>query len=221
MDFTPVWASRWLILDSFATTLTLSAIAVFVGTFVGACVTLLQLIGSRLLNVVLRAYIELFRGTPLLMQLFFIYFGLPMLGLDVDRFWAAFVAISLYTGAYVAEVLRAGVEAVPRGQTEAATALGLGFGQRLRYILGPQALRVALPPLVGVYVAVIKDTSLATVIGYNELMRRGMELVLQYGRPLEVFLVVGLLYFLICFPISKLSEWLERKFTRDAGGTEP
>ncbi len=118
-------------------------------------------------------------------------------------------------------MLRAGVEAVPRGQTEAATALGLGFGQRLRYILGPQALRVALPPLVGVYVAVIKDTSLATVIGYNELMRRGMELVLQYGRPLEVFLVVGLLYFLICFPISKLSEWLERKFTRDAGGTEP
>src|SRR5690606_34233051 len=122
-----------------------------------------------------------------------------------------FSAISLYTGAYVAEVFRAGVEAVPRGQVEASTALGLTFVQRLTYVIAPQALRVALPPLVGVYVSVIKDTSLATVIGYNELMRRAMELVLQYGRPLEIFLVVGILYFIICFPISKFSEWLERR----------
>ncbi|RLP26792.1 amino acid ABC transporter permease [Mesorhizobium sp. YM1C-6-2] len=215
MDFTPVWNARWLLLDSFLTTLLLSTIAVVVGTLVGAIVAVLRTLNVGILNVVLRAYVELFRGTPLLMQLFFVYFGLPMLGVNVDKFWAAFSAISLYTGAYVAEVFRAGVEAVPRGQVEASTALGLTFVQRLTYVIAPQALRVALPPLVGVYVSVIKDTSLATVIGYNELMRRAMELVLQYGRPLEIFLVVGILYFIICFPISKFSEWLERRLARN------
>jgi len=217
MDFHPVWASRWLLLDSFLTTLFLSAIAIIVGTLLGTVVSVLRSLNIGVLNLLLRAYVEIFRGTPLLMQLFFVYFGLPMLGIDVDKFWAAFSAISLYTGAYVAEVLRAGVEAVPRGQVEAATALGLGFGQRLWYVVRPQALRIALPPLVGVYVAVIKDTSLATVIGYNELMRRAMELVLQYGRPLEILLTVGFLYFIICFPISKLSEWLERRLARSTG----
>ena len=215
MDFTPVWNARWLLLDSFLTTLLLSTIAVVVGTLVGATVAVLRTLNVGVMNVVLRAYVELFRGTPLLMQLFFVYFGLPMLGVNVDKFWAAFSAISLYTGAYVAEVFRAGVEAVPRGQVEASTALGLTFVQRLTYVIAPQALRVALPPLVGVYVSVIKDTSLATVIGYNELMRRAMELVLQYGRPLEIFLVVGILYFIICFPISKFSEWLERRLARN------
>lgn len=215
MDFTPVWNARWLLLDSFLTTLLLSTIAVVVGTLVGATVAVLRTLNVGVLNIVLRAYVELFRGTPLLMQLFFVYFGLPMLGINVDKFWAAFSAISLYTGAYVAEVFRAGVEAVPRGQVEASTALGLTFVQRLTYVIGPQALRVALPPLVGVYVSVIKDTSLATVIGYNELMRRAMELVLQYGRPLEIFLTVGILYFIICFPISKFSEWLERRLARN------
>jgi polar amino acid transport system permease protein len=216
MDFTPVWTSRWLILDSFLTTLLLSAIAIIAGTAVGTAVAVLRVINFSVLNLVLRAYVELFRGTPLLMQLFFIYFGLPLLGYDIDKFWAAFIAISLYTGAYVAEALRAGVEAVPRGQIEAAVALGLSFSHRLWDIIRPQALRVSLPPLVGIYVAVIKDTSLATVIGYNELTRRGMELVLQYGRPMEILLTIGLLYFLICFPISKLSEWLERKLSRPA-----
>lgn len=215
MDFTPVWSARWLLLDSFLTTLLLSTIAVVVGTLVGAIVAVLRTLNIGILNLVLRAYVELFRGTPLLMQLFFVYFGLPMLGVNVDKFWAAFSAISLYTGAYVAEVFRAGVEAVPRGQVEASTALGLTFVQRLAYVIAPQALRVALPPLVGVYVSVIKDTSLATVIGYNELMRRAMELVLQYGRPLEIFLIVGILYFIICFPISKFSEWLERRLARN------
>lgn len=215
MDFTPVWNARWLLLDSLLTTLLLSAIAVVVGTLVGATVAVLRTLNNVILNVVLRVYVEVFRGTPLLMQLFFVYFGLPMLGVNVDKFWAAFSAISLYTGAYVAEVFRAGVEAVPRGQVEAATALGLSFSQRLTYVISPQALRVALPPLVGVYVSVIKDTSLATVIGYNELMRRAMELVLQYGRPLEIFLTVGVLYFIICFPISKFSEWLERRLARN------
>jgi polar amino acid transport system permease protein len=216
MDFTPVWSSRWLILDSFLTTILLSSIAVIAGTAVGTIVTVLRVLNIGVLNLILRGYVELFRGTPLLMQLFFIYFGLPLLGYEIDKFWAAFVAISLYSGAYVAEALRAGVEAVPRGQIEAAVALGLSFPQRLWDVIRPQALRVALPPLVGIYVAVIKDTSLATVIGYNELTRRGMELLLQYGRPMEFLLTVGLLYFVICFPISKLSEWLERKLSRPA-----
>ena len=111
----------------------------------------------------------------------------------------------------MAEVFRSGIEAVPKGQSEASVALGMGFFQRLTYIIVPQALRVSLPSLIGVYVSVIKDTSLATVVGYNELTRRSMELVLRYGHPIEFFLTVCILYFAICYPISKLSERLERK----------
>lgn len=213
MDFSVVWNSRWLILDSFTVTLMLSAIAIIFGTVVGGLVALLRSLQFAPLSLLLRGYVELFRGTPLLMQLFFIYFGMPLLGIDVDRFWAAFFAIGLYTGAYVAEVLRSGVEAVPRGQIEAAQALGLTFMQRLTHVVAPQALRLSLPALVGVYVAVIKDTSLATVIGYNELMRRTMELLSQYGNPFAFFITVGALYFIICYPISKFSERLERQFS--------
>lgn len=211
MNLQIIWDARWLLLDSFVVTLYLSASAVIGGTFVGATIAIVRAVGVRPVNLAIRAYIELFRGTPLLMQLFFIYFGLPMMGLQIDRFWAAFIALTLFTSAYVAEVFRSGIEAVPRGQTEAATALGMSFFQRLVYIISPQALRVALPSLIGVYVSVIKDTSLATVIGYNELTRRSMELVLRYGHPLEFFFSVCLLYFVICYPISKFSEHLERR----------
>lgn len=213
MNLQIIWDARWLLLDSFIVTLYLSASAIVGGTIVGAAIAIVRTAGIRSVNLVLRAYIELFRGTPLLMQLFFIYFGLPMMGLQVERFWAAFVALTLFTSAYVAEVFRSGIEAVPRGQTEAATALGMSFYQRLVYITSPQALRIALPSLIGVYVSVIKDTSLATVIGYNELTRRSMELVLRYGHPLEFFLTVGVLYFIICYPISKFSEHLERRLS--------
>ncbi len=210
MNLQIIWDARWLLLDSFTVTLYLSASAIVGGTLVGAALAIVRTLGILPINVVIRAYIELFRGTPLLMQLFFVYFGLPMMGLPIERFWAAFIALTLFTSAYVAEVFRSGIEAIPRGQSEAATALGMNFFQRLTYIISPQALRIALPSLIGVYVSVIKDTSLATVIGYNELTRRSMELVLRYGHPLEFFFTVCVLYFVICYPISKFSERLER-----------
>lgn len=216
MNFSLVWEARWLILDSFLVTLYLSASAVVGGTVVGMIVAMLRQFGLRPLNLLLRAYVELFRGTPLLMQLFFIYFGLPLVNVSVDRFWAAFIALTCFTSAYVAEVFRSGIEAIPRGQSEAATALGMGFFHRFFWIIAPQALRVSLPPLIGVYVSVIKDTSLATVVGYNELTRRAMELMLRFGHPLEFFITVALLYFAICYPISKFSERLERKLTPSA-----
>lgn len=213
--FEVIWKTRWLLLDSFATTLMLSAMAIGVGIVVGGLVAALRTLNIGILNFFIRIYVEVFRGTPLLMQLFFVYFGLPLLGYDIDRFWAAFIAIGLYTAAYVAEAVRGGIEAVPKGQVDAALALGLTFRQRLVHIVAPQALRIALPALVGVFVGVVKDTSLATVIGYNELMRRGLELTLQHGHAFYFFFVLGLAYFIICFPISKLSEWLERRLAQD------
>lgn len=223
MDFGMIWEARWLLFDSFLVTIYLSVCAIVGGTVVGATVAVLQQLDFKPLNFVMRGYIELFRGTPLLMQLFFVYFGLPLVGVSVDRFWAAFVALALFTGAYVAEVLRSGIGSIPRGQSEAAVALGMGFFQRLTFVIAPQAMRVSLPPLIGVYVSVIKDTSLATVVGYNELTRRSMELVLSYGHPLEFFLMVATLYFVICYPISKLGGMFERKLdlrrSDDAQGT--
>jgi polar amino acid transport system permease protein len=211
MNIALIWEARWLLLDSFVVTLYLSATAIVSGTLLGGVITVLRQLKYRPLNLLLRAYIELFRGTPLLMQLFFVYFGLPLLGLPIDRFWAAFTALSLFTSAYVAEVFRSGIESIPKGQSEASVALGMSFFQRLTYIIAPQALRISLPSLIGVYVSVVKDTSLATVVGYNELTRRSMELVLRYGHPFEFFLTVCILYFIICYPISKFSERLERK----------
>lgn len=210
MDFGPVWEARHLLIDGFLTTIKLSIIAIALGTVLGLVVAAVQSFGVKAVNYVLRIYVEVFRGTPLLMQLFFVYFGIPMLGYNVDRLYAAIVAISLYSGAYVAEVFRAGVESVHRGQLEAAAALGISRVQRLRHIVAPQGIRVALPPLIGVYVAVIKDTSLATIIGYNELMRTTQDLVLRTNRPIEVFISAGVLYFIICYPISLVSRRLER-----------
>lgn len=210
MDFEPVWEARTLLIDGFLTTIKLSLIAVGLGTVLGLVVATLQTLRIRLLNAVLRVLVEVFRGTPLLMQLFFIYFGIPMLGYNVDRFFAAVVAISLYSGAYVAEVFRAGIESVPGGQLEAAGALGFNRYQRLRHVVAPQGIRVALPALIGVYASVIKDTSLATIIGYNELMRASQDLVLRTGRPIEIFITVGVLYFIICYPLSLASKKFEK-----------
>ncbi len=162
---------------------------------------------SRLLD----GYILLFQGTPLLMQLFLAYFGLGLFGINVPAWVAAALALTLYTSAYLAEIWRGCVDAIPKGQWEAAQSLAMSFGEQLRHIVLPQALRIAVPPTVGFLVQVIKGTALASVIGFIELTKAGTMITNATFKPFLVYSCVALMYFALCFPVSLYARRLERK----------
>ena len=159
-------------------------------------------------------YVQLFQGTPLLMQLFLAYFGLALLGLKVPAWAAAALALTLYTSAFLCEIWRGCVNAVPKGQWEAAASLALNLREQFVHVIGPQALRVAVAPTVGFLVQVIKGTALASVIGFIELTKAGTMITNATFRPFTVYACVALMYFLLCYPISAWSRTLERKLRR-------
>jgi polar amino acid transport system permease protein len=199
-------AARWTVL--------LSLVA-----FIGGGLVALGLLTARLARwrgavQVFTAYVALFQGTPLLMQLFLVYFGLALLGIEVSAWLAAGVALTLYTSAYLVEIWRGCVESVPRGQWEAADSLALSFTEKLRHVVGPQALRIAVAPTVGMAVQVIKATALASVIGFIELTKAGTMITNATFRPFTVYACVALMYFALCWPISVWSRTLERKLRR-------
>jgi polar amino acid transport system permease protein len=162
------------------------------------------------------AYVEIFRGTPLLMQIFIAYFGLSILGLNLPRFVAVSIPLILYTGAYMGEIVRAGVEAVPRGQWEAGRSLGMRYQQLMRYVVAPVAVRVMIPPSVGFLVQLVKGTSLAYVVGYVELTRAGYIVSQSTFATMLVFTLVGAIYFGINYPLSLASQRLEVRLRRHA-----
>lgn len=192
-------------------TVALSAIAFAGGGLVGGLLLTLRLgLGSGTRRVI-SLYVQLFQGTPLLMQLFLAYFGLALLGLEVSAWTAAALALTLYTSAYLVEIWRGCVEAVPRGQWEAAKSLALSFGEQLRHVILPQAFRLAIAPTVGFLVQVVKGTALASVIGFVELTKAGSMIANASFKPFLVFGCVALLYFALCFPISLFAQHLEGK----------
>ncbi|HEY4081948.1 MAG TPA: amino acid ABC transporter permease [Burkholderiaceae bacterium] len=196
-------AGRWTVL--------LSLIAFIGGGVVGMLLLLLRLRAGRVLSAALAAYVQLFQGTPLLMQLFLAYFGIALLGVDVSAWTSAAIALTLYTSAYLAEIWRGCVASIPKGQWEASTSLALSFGEQLRYVILPQARRIATAPTVGFLVQVVKGTALASVIGFVELTKAGSMIANVTFRPFVVFSFVALLYFLLCWPISLLAKQLEKK----------
>ena len=198
-----IMAARW--------TLALTAMAFIGGGILGMIVLLLRVVPLRPVRWVAIGWIQAIQGTPLLAQLFVFFFGFAIFGYRVSPWIAAGVAFSIYASAFLAEIWRGCVEAVPRQQWEASAALGLGFGQQLRYVIVPQAFRISIPPTVGFLVQLVKNTSLASVIGFVELTREGQITTGATFRPFLVYGIVALLYFLICFPLSQWSQYLERK----------
>jgi polar amino acid transport system permease protein len=196
-------AARW--------TLALTALAFLGGGLSGLLIMLMRVVPARPVNWVAIGWIQMIQGTPLLAQLFVFFFGFAIFGYRVSAWVAAGAAFSLYASAFLAEIWRGCVEAVPRTQWEASAALGLGFGQQLRYVIVPQAFRIAIPPTVGFLVQLVKNTSLASVIGFVELTREGQITTGATFRPFTVYGIVAILYFCICFPLSQLSRRLERK----------
>jgi polar amino acid transport system permease protein len=197
-------------------TVLLSAVGFVCGCIAGLGVALARVSGNPLLERLTAGYIAVFQGTPLLMQLFVVYYGLALLGLMLDSWVAVAIGLTLHASAYLGEIWRGSIEAVPRGQTEAAKALSLRYVSRMRDVILPQALRISLPATIGFLVQLIKGTSLASIVGFTELTRAGNIISNQIFQPLTVFGVVGILYFLMCCPLTILGARLERKFAASA-----
>lgn len=192
-------------------TLLLSVIALVGGAIGGTLVALARTSDSPWLRLPAIAYIRLFQGTPLLMQLFLAFFVPSLFGYNVEALTAAAIGLSLNASAFLGEIWRGCIEAVPRGQSEAATALGLKYVPRMFRIVIPQAIPIAIPPTVGFLVQLIKGTSLASIIGFVELTRAAQIVNNAAIRPFLIFGLVGLVYFCLCWPLSVYSRKMERK----------
>jgi len=199
-------AARWTVL--------LSLIAFIGGGLVGIALLIARIARLRGADVLVGGYVQLFQGTPLLMQLFLAYFGLGLFGINVSPWVAAALALTFYTSAFLTEIWRGCVASVHKGQWEASAALALSLREQLRFVIGPQALRVAVPPTVGFLVQVIKGTALASVIGFVELTKAGTMITNATFRPFTVYACLALMYFALCFPVSAWSKSLERKLHR-------
>lgn len=211
MDWSIVSDNRDLYLSGLWATVQLSLAAIVTATVTGLLVAAVRTSRIPVLAQLARGYLEVFRGTPLLIQMLFIYFGAAYLsGFGITVFGAALLALTLYQGAYIAEIFR-GIEAVPRGQWEASRVLGLGRVRTFLSVILPQTRAIVLPPLVGQYLSLIKDTSIAVVIGYVELVRQGQAVIDRVGDPGTSYLAVAVLYFVICYPLSVLVRRMERK----------
>ena len=198
-----VQAAQW--------TLLLSLIAFVGGGLFGAVLTLMRVSIFAPLRWTARVYVYLIQGTPLLVLLFIAYFGVSHLGLDLPAIVAAGIALTLYAAAFLADIWRGAIEAVGRGQWEGADALALSWPKAMRFVILPQALRLAIPPTVGFSVQVVKNTALASVIGFIELTRAGQIVSNSTFQPLSVYLTVAALYFVICSLLSQTSRWLSAR----------
>ena len=198
-----LFAARW--------TVALAVVSILGGSLIGVVVMVLRVVPIPPAKWLAVAYIQAIQGTPLLGQLFIIFFGIGVLGYDVSPWIAATVAFSVYSGAFLGEIWRGSVQAVPKTQWEASASIGLSFLEQLRYVVIPQAVRFSIPPTIGFWVHLVKNTSLASIIGFIELTRAGQIINAATFRPMTVYLVIAAFSFCICFPLAKMSEILEGK----------
>ncbi len=193
-------------------TIQITAISVGLGMIIGMFVGIARICNVKLLRVLATVYIDFLRGTPLLVQIFLIYFALPMvLGQRVDPFIAAITACGINSGAYIAEIFRAGIQAIDEGQMEAGRSLGMSWVQTMRYIIVPQAFKNIVPPLGNEFIALLKDSSLVSVIGFEELTRRGQLIIARTYGSLEIWITVAIIYLVMTLTISRLVSYIEKR----------
>lgn len=211
LDFTIIPRYIPMLLDGVRMTILLTLVAVCIGVVLGLVAALMKMSRFKILRVIATSYIEIVRGTPLMVQLFLIYFGLPQLvGFIIPDIVASVCALGFNSGAYVAEIIRAGIMAVDRGQTEAAYSLGMNSRMTMRYIIIPQAIKNILPALVNEFITLIKESSVVSVIGLTELTRKANMISSVTFRSFEPLLVIGLIYFVLTFSLSKFMGRIER-----------
>ncbi|WP_088007387.1 amino acid ABC transporter permease [Indiicoccus explosivorum] len=194
-------------------TLYIFVVAIIFGFAIGLIVALLRLAPSKILNWIAKVYVDAIRGTPFIVQLFFIYFGLNMLEfISLDRIAAGILTVAINAGAYYAEIIRAGIQSIDKGQTEAARSLGLNATQNMRYIILPQAFRRMLPAFTNQAIISLKDTSLLSVIGIAELTQQGQIASSTTFDYFSIWFAVGVIYFIVIYLLSLLADFTERKF---------
>jgi len=196
-------AARW--------TVVLALVTFVTGTALGLVVLMMRSSRNKILQRTAWAYIELFQGTPLLMQLFLAFFGMSLAGVDVPAWLAAGVALTLWSAAFLAEIWRGCVDSIAKGQWEASSSLAMGYVHQMRYVILPQALRVAVAPTVGFSVQIVKSTALTSIIGFTELSKASTIITNATFQPFTVYAYAALFYFALCWPLSRLSLRLERK----------
>ena len=215
MDFT-FWDIVRNLLVGLQWTLALTLVAFIGGGIIGLAVMALRIADKALPRNLARLYIELFQGTPLLMQLFLVFFGVALLGIDISPWLAAALALTLFTSAYLGEIWRGCVESIDKGQWEASASLAMSPYEQLRHVVLPQALRIAIAPTVGFSVQVVKGTAVTSIIGFTELTKTGGMLANATFEPFMVYGLVALGYFVLCYPLSLSARYLERKLHASA-----
>ena len=204
-----------LLLKGAGITLEITSLSVGLGLLIGMFVGVAKLSDNRLIRGLASVYVDCIRGTPLLVQIFLVYFALPqIIGHRIDPFVAAVGACSINSGAYVAEIFRAGIQSIDKGQMEASRALGLNWFQAMRFVIMPQAFKRIIPPLGNEFIAMLKDSSLVSVIGFEELTRTGQLIISRTYAAIEIWIVVALLYLIMTLAISRFVALLEKRFSK-------
>ncbi|MBS4912656.1 MAG: amino acid ABC transporter permease [Veillonella sp.] len=212
-DWSLIWDNFPLLLAGAGITIQITAMSVGCGFIIGMFASLARLSRFKIVRILVKCYVELFRGTPLLVQIFMIYFALPkLLHQPINPYVAAVTACSINSGAYVSEIFRAGIQSIDKGQMEAGRSLGLTWAQTMRYIIMPQAFKAIIPPLGNEFIAMMKDTSLVSVIGFEELTRRGQLIIARTYGSFEIWSAVALIYLIMTLSISQLVAYLERRY---------
>ena len=212
MDFELIQRALPILLMGAGVTIEITAFRVAIGFFIGLFVGIARISQFKILRIMAAVYADCIRGTPLLVQIFLIYFALPMaIGQRVEPFIAAVAACGINSGAYVSEIFRAGIQAIDVGQMEAGRSLGLTWWQTMRFIILPQAFKNILPPLGNEFIAMLKDSSLVSVIGFEELTRRGQLIIAQTYGSFEIWMTVAVLYLIMTMAISRIVAFLEKR----------
>jgi len=224
----PMTPSGWInvkfLINGMGATILISVIAAAISIILGLLVALPGLSKRRWVRIINRIYVELVRAIPLLPMLFWVFYGLPIifksmgLNIPIDPFWGAIITLAISDSAFTAEIYRAGIQSIARGQTEAAQTVGLNYFQTMRYVILPQAIRRILPPLANQFIYIVKMSAFASVIGMQELTRRANELVVTEYRPLEIYSLLILEYLILVLIISAGVRWLERRMGSDERG---
>jgi len=208
---TQLWIARWSLLSGLGVTVSISALSILFGTLLGIAVGLSLTYGPRALRLPVRLYVDFLRGTPVLVLILAAFYILSVAGLQLSAFQAGVLALTLFCSSHVGEIVRGALEAIPKGQGEAATAMGLTFVQTLRLVLLPQALRQILPTWVNTAAEMVKASTLLSIIGVVELLLAAQEQISRTFMSLEFYFFAGFLFFLINFGIERLGRYVERR----------
>lgn len=215
-NFDLVVTSFPLLLLGAGVTIKITAMSVALGVLIGLFVGIARICRVKPLRFLAAVYVDFFRGTPLLVQIFLFYFAVPVItGQRIDPYVAAVGSCGINSGAYVAEIVRAGIQSIDKGQMEAGRSLGMTWAQTMRYIIVPQAIKRVIPPLGNEFIALLKDSSLVSVIGFEELTRRGQLIIAKTYGSLEIWFSVAIIYLVMTLSISRLVAYLEKRYNTD------